>query len=258
VLFVVVGFGLIGFVDDYRKLVRGNSTGLTARRKLVAQFGLALLFAVAVYLLPSYSSQMTVPFFKRLLPDLGPLYIPFMVLVVVGTSNAVNLTDGLDGLATGPSLVAFVVYAIFSYVTGHRLLAAYLQVQYIAGVGEVTVFCGAMIGAALGFLWFNTYPAAIFMGDVGSLALGAGLGAVGVVTKQEILLFLVGGIFVLETLSVIIQVASFKLTGKRVFRMAPLHHHFELKGWAEPKVIVRFWIIALILALFALSTLKLR
>ncbi|NPA24722.1 MAG: phospho-N-acetylmuramoyl-pentapeptide-transferase [Deltaproteobacteria bacterium] len=258
VLFVVVGFGLIGFVDDYRKLVRGNSTGLTARRKLVAQFGLALLFAVVVYLLPSYSSRMTVPFFKRLLPDLGVFYIPFMVLVVVGTSNAVNLTDGLDGLATGPSLVAFVVYAIFSYVAGHRLLAAYLQVQYVAGVGEVTVFCGAMIGAALGFLWFNTYPAAIFMGDVGSLALGAGLGAVGVVTKQEILLFLVGGIFVLETLSVIIQVASFKLTGKRVFRMAPLHHHFELKGWAEPKVIVRFWIIALILALFALSTLKLR
>ncbi len=258
VLFVVVAFGLIGFVDDYRKLVRGNSTGLTARRKLAAQFGVALLFAVVVYLLPGYSSRMTIPFFKRLLPDLGLFYIPFMVLVVVGTSNAVNLTDGLDGLATGPSLVAFVVYAIFSYVTGHRLLAAYLQVQYIAGVGEVTVFCGAMIGAALGFLWFNTYPAAIFMGDVGSLALGAGLGAVGVVTKQEILLFLVGGIFVLETLSVIIQVVSFKLTGKRVFRMAPLHHHFELKGWAEPKVIVRFWIIALILALFALSTLKLR
>jgi phospho-N-acetylmuramoyl-pentapeptide-transferase len=258
VLMVVVGYGLIGFVDDYRKLVRGNSTGLTARQKFLGQVGVALLFAIFIYLLPSYSTRMTVPFFKRFLPDLGLFYIPFIVLVVVGTSNAVNLTDGLDGLATGPSLVGFVVYAIFSYVTGHHLLASYLQGQYIAGVGEITVFCGAMIGAALGFLWFNTYPAAIFMGDVGSLALGAGLGAVGVVTKQEILLFLVGGIFVLETLSVIIQVASFKLTGKRVFRMAPLHHHFELKGWAEPKVIVRFWIIALILALFALSTLKLR
>jgi len=258
VLLLVSAFGLIGFVDDYRKLVRSSSTGLTARQKFLAQIGMALLFAVFIYLLPSYSTRLTVPFCKWLLPDLGFWYIPFIVLVVVGTSNAVNLTDGLDGLATGPSLVAFVVYAIFSYVAGHRLLSAYLQIQYIPGAGEITVFCGAMIGAALGFLWFNTYPAAIFMGDVGSLALGAGLGAVGVVTKQEILLFLVGGIFVLETLSVIIQVASFKLTGRRVFRMAPLHHHFELKGWAEPKVIVRFWIIALILALFALSTLKLR
>ena len=258
VLLLVSAFGLIGFVDDYRKLVRSSSTGLTARQKFLAQIGMALLFAVFIYLLPSYSTRLTVPFCKWLLPDLGFWYIPFIVLVVVGTSNAVNLTDGLDGLATGPSLVAFVVYAIFCYVAGLRLLSAYLQIQYIPGGGEITVFCGAMIGAALGFLWFNTYPAAIFMGDVGSLALGAGLGAVGVVTKQEILLFLVGGIFVLETLSVIIQVASFKLTGRRVFRMAPLHHHFESKGWAEPKVIVRFWIIALILALVALSTLKLR
>jgi phospho-N-acetylmuramoyl-pentapeptide-transferase len=258
VLLLVSAFGLIGFVDDYRKLVRSSSTGLTARQKFLAQIGMALLFAVFIYLLPSYSTRLTVPFCKWLLPDLGFWYIPFIVLVVVGTSNAVNLTDGLDGLATGPSLVAFVVYAIFSYVAGHRLLSAYLQIQYIPGAGEITVFCGAMIGAALGFLWFNTYPAAIFMGDVGSLALGAGLGAVGVVTKQEILLFLVGGIFVLETLSVIIQVASFKLTGRRVFRMAPLHHHFELKGWAEPKVIVRFWIIAVVLALVAISTLKLR
>ena len=255
---VVMGFGAIGFVDDYRKLVRGNSTGLSARQKLAAQFGVALLFSLIVYMLPGYSTVLTVPFFKHLLPDFGIFYIPFMALVVVGTSNAVNLTDGLDGLATGPSLVAFAVYMIFTYIAGHRLLADYLQVQHVVGVGEVAVFCGAMIGATLGFLWFNTYPAAIFMGDVGSLALGAGLGAVAVVTKQELLLFLVGGIFVLETLSVIIQVASFKLTGKRVFRMAPIHHHFELKGWAEPKVIVRFWIIALILALFALSTLKLR
>ncbi|MCK5915657.1 MAG: phospho-N-acetylmuramoyl-pentapeptide-transferase [Deltaproteobacteria bacterium] len=258
VLAVVTGFGAIGFVDDYRKLVQGNSTGLSARQKLVAQLGFALIFAFLVYVLPGYSTNLTVPFFKRVLPDFGIFYIPLMAIVVVGTSNAVNLTDGLDGLATGPSLVAFAVYMIFCYVAGHRILAEYLQVQYVVGVGEVAVFCGAMIGAALGFLWFNTYPAAIFMGDVGSLALGAGLGAVGVVTKQELLLFLVGGIFVLETLSVIIQVASFKMTGKRVFRMAPLHHHFELKGWAEPKVIVRFWIIALILALFALSTLKLR
>ncbi len=258
VLLVVAVFGMIGFVDDYRKLVRRSSTGLTAWQKMTAQIGVALLFALAIWLLPGYSERLTVPFCKRLLPDLGFWYVPFVVLVVVGTSNAVNLTDGLDGLATGPSLVAFVVYAIFGYVAGHRLLSAYLQIQYVPGVGEITVFCGAMSGAALGFLWFNTYPAAIFMGDVGSLALGAGLGAVGVVTKQEILLLLVGGIFVLETLSVIIQVASFKLTGRRVFRMAPLHHHFELKGWAEPKVIVRFWIIALILALMALSTLKLR
>ena len=258
VLAVVLSFGAIGFVDDYRKLVKANSIGLSARQKLAAQFIVASIFAIIVYLLPGYSTTLTVPFLKRLLPDFGLFYIPFIAIVVVGTSNAVNLTDGLDGLATGPSLVAFVVYMIFSYVAGHRLLAEYLQIQYVVGVGETAVFCGAMIGAALGFLWFNTYPAAIFMGDVGSLALGAGLGAVAAVTKQEILLFLVGGIFVLETLSVIIQVASFKLTGKRVFRMAPLHHHFELKGWAEPKVIVRFWIIALILALFALSTLKLR
>ncbi|HDS16368.1 MAG TPA: phospho-N-acetylmuramoyl-pentapeptide-transferase [Proteobacteria bacterium] len=255
---VVLAFGAIGFVDDYRKILKKNSRGLSARQKLGAQFAVALIFALAVYALPGYSSVLTVPFFKKILPDFGLLYIPFMALVVVGTSNAVNLTDGLDGLATGPSLVAFAVYLIFSYVAGHRLLAEYLQVQYVSGVGEMAVFCGAMIGAALGFLWFNTYPAAIFMGDVGSLALGAGLGAVAAVTKQEMLLFLVGGIFVLETLSVIIQVASFKLTGRRVFRMAPLHHHFELKGWAEPKVIVRFWIIALILALLALSSLKLR
>jgi phospho-N-acetylmuramoyl-pentapeptide-transferase len=258
VLAVVVGFGAIGFIDDYRKLVQGNSTGLSARQKLVGQFGVAALFGLMVYVLPGYSTTLTVPFFKYLQPDFGIFYIPFIALVVVGTSNAVNLTDGLDGLATGPSLVAFAVYMIFTYITGHRLLADYLQIQHVVGVGEVAVFCGAMIGAALGFLWFNTYPAAIFMGDVGSLALGGGLGAVAVVTKQELLLFLVGGIFVLETLSVIIQVASFKLTGRRVFRMAPLHHHFELKGWAEPKVIVRFWIIALILALFALSSLKLR
>ena len=258
VLAVVIGFGAIGFVDDYRKLVQGNSTGLSARQKLIGQIGVATLFSLIVYMLPGYSTTLTVPFFKHLQPDFGIFYIPFMALVVVGTSNAVNLTDGLDGLATGPSLVAFAVYMIFTYIAGHRLLADYLQVQHVVGVGEVAVFCGAMIGATLGFLWFNTYPAAIFMGDVGSLSLGGGLGAVAVVTKQELLLFLVGGIFVLETLSVIIQVASFKLTGKRVFRMAPVHHHFELKGWAEPKVIVRFWIIALILALFALSTLKLR
>ncbi len=258
VLVVVIGFGMIGFVDDYRKLVQGNSTGLSARQKLIGQIGVATVFSLMVYMLPGYSTILTIPFFKHMLPDFGIFYIPFMVLVVVGTSNAVNLTDGLDGLATGPSLVAFAVYMIFTYIAGHRILADYLQVQHIVGVGEVAIFCGAMIGAALGFLWFNTYPAAIFMGDVGSLALGAGLGAVAAVTKQELLLFLVGGIFVLETLSVIIQVASFKLTGKRVFRMAPIHHHFELKGWAEPKVIVRFWIIALILALFALSTLKLR
>jgi len=188
-------------------LVKGNSTGLSARQKLAAQFVVALIFAFVVYLLPGYSTILTVPFFKHISPDFGFFYIPFMAIVVVGTSNAVNLTDGLDGLATGPSLVAFAVYMIFSYVAGHHLLAEYLQVQYVVGVGETAIFCGAMIGAALGFLWFNSYPAEIFMGDVGSLALGAGLGAVAAVTKQEILLLLVGGIFVLETLSVIIQVA---------------------------------------------------
>jgi len=258
VLLVAMAFGLIGFVDDYRKMVHKNAKGLSARKKLGLQILVAGIFSSFLYLLPSYPSTLMLPFLKRIAPDLGCWYIPFSILVVVGTSNAVNLTDGLDGLATGPSIIAFSVYLIFVYLAGHRLMSNYLQIVYLPGVGELSVFCGAMVGSLLGFLWFNTYPADIFMGDVGSLSLGSCLGAIAVMTKQEIVLMLVGGIFVLETLSVIIQVVSFKLIGKRVFRMAPLHHHFELKGWAEPKVIVRFWIISIMLSLLALSTLKLR
>ncbi len=258
VVLVALAFGAVGFVDDYRKMVHKNSKGLSARKKFGLQILIAGLFSICLYLLPSYPSTLMMPFLKRVVPDLGCWYIPFAVLVVVGASNAVNLTDGLDGLATGPSIIAFSVYLIFAYLAGHRLMSGYLQIVYLPGVGELAVFCGAMVGSLLGFLWFNTYPADIFMGDVGSLSLGSCLGAVAVMTKQEIVLLLVGGIFVLETLSVIIQVASFKLIGKRVFRMAPLHHHFELKGWAEPKVIVRFWIISIMLSLLALSTLKLR
>ena len=258
VVLVALAFGSIGFVDDYRKMVHKNSKGLSARKKFGLQILVAGIFSACLYLLPSYPSTLMMPFLKRVVPDLGCWYIPFAVLVVVGTSNAVNLTDGLDGLATGPSIIAFSVYLIFAYLAGHRLMSGYLQIVYLPGVGELAIFCGAMVGSLLGFLWFNTYPADIFMGDVGSLSLGSCLGAVAVMTKQEIVLMLVGGIFVLETLSVIIQVASFKLIGKRVFRMAPLHHHFELKGWAEPKVIVRFWIISIMLSLLALSTLKLR
>jgi phospho-N-acetylmuramoyl-pentapeptide-transferase len=201
----------------------------------------------------------TVPFLKNVQPDLGWGYVLFTMLVIVGASNAVNLTDGLDGLAIGPLAIVAATYMVFAYVTGHVKFAQYLQINYVAGVGEIAVFCGAMVGAGLGFLWFNAYPAQVFMGDVGSLSLGSAIGAVAIITKQEILLVLVGGLFVIETLSVIFQVSYFKLTGgKRIFRMAPLHHHFELKGWAEPKVIVRFWIIAIALALVAMSTLKLR
>ncbi|MBN2333557.1 MAG: phospho-N-acetylmuramoyl-pentapeptide-transferase [Deltaproteobacteria bacterium] len=258
VIMVALSFGFIGFIDDYRKMVHKNAKGLSARKKLGLQLLVGVFFTCCLFFMSSYPSTLMVPFFKRFVPDLGWWYIPFGTLVVVGASNAVNLTDGLDGLATGPSIISFSVYLLFAYLAGNLRLAEYLQITYLPGVGELAIFCGAMVGALLGFLWFNTYPAAIFMGDVGSLALGSCLGAVAVMTKQEMVLLLVGGIFVLETLSVIIQVLSFKLIGKRVFRMAPLHHHFELKGWAEPKVIVRFWIISIMLALLALSTLKLR
>jgi phospho-N-acetylmuramoyl-pentapeptide-transferase len=217
-----------------------------------------VVVGLSLYNLPAYSTQLSVPFFKDFNPDLGWLYIPFIVLVLVGASNAVNLTDGLDGLAIGPVTVAAVAYTIVAYVTGHAKFAGYLLINHIEGAGELAIFCGAMVGASLGFLWFNTYPASIFMGDVGSLPLGAALGTVAVMTKHELLLVLVGGIFVIEALSVIFQVTSYKSRGKRVFLMAPIHHHFELKGWEEPKVIVRFWIIAIILALLSLSTLKLR
>jgi phospho-N-acetylmuramoyl-pentapeptide-transferase len=259
VLLVLVGFGLIGFMDDYLKQVVKRSKGLSGRGKLIFQTILALIASGLVVAQPDFNTQVTLPFFKQISPDLGWWYVLFAVFVIVGASNAVNLTDGLDGLAIGPMAIAAAAYMIFAYVAGNIKVADYLQIQYVAGCGEVTVFCGAMIGAGLGFLWFNAYPAQVFMGDVGSLSLGGSLGAVAVITKQEIVLVIVGGLFVMEALSVIFQVAYFKLThGKRIFRMAPLHHHFELKGWPEPKVIVRFWIIAIALALLSMSTLKLR
>ena len=259
VLLVTVGYGTIGFADDYLKLIKKQNKGLGVRGKFLAQTVLAIVTGILVYWRPDFNTVVTIPFFKNISPDLGWGYILFAALVIVGTSNAVNLTDGLDGLAIGPAIIVAATYMIFAYVAGHVKIANYLQINYVPGSGELSVFCGAIAGAGFGFLWFNTYPAQIFMGDVGSLSLGAAIGSVAVITKQEILLVLVGGLFVIEALSVIFQVAFFKMThGRRIFRMAPLHHHFELKGWSEPKVIVRFWIIAIILALIAMSTLKLR
>lgn len=259
VLLVTFGNGLIGFMDDYLMQVKKRSKGLTARGKLILQLIIALITGLLVYSRPDFNTQVTVPFFKNIAPDLGWGYVFFAALVIVGTSNAVNLTDGLDGLAIGPAIIVAVTYMVFAYVAGHIKIAQYLQINYVAGSAEITVFCGALAGAGFGFLWFNTYPAQVFMGDVGSLSLGGALGSVAVITKQEILLALVGGLFVVEALSVIFQVGYFKMThGRRIFKMAPLHHHFELKGWPEPKVIVRFWIIAIILALISMSTLKLR
>jgi len=231
---------------------------LRGKYKFTLQIAVATLVAIALYYLPAYSTTLSVPFFKNFNPDLGWFYIPFVIIIIVGASNAVNLTDGLDGLAIGPVIVVTLVYTIITYVAGHAKLADYLLIPFINGSGELAILCGAVFGAGLGFLWFNTYPASVFMGDVGSLPLGALLGTVAVIAKHELLLVIVGGIFVVETVSVIFQVASYKLHGKRVFLMAPLHHHYELKGWQEPKIIVRFWIIAIILGLLALSTLKLR
>ncbi len=259
VMFVTLSFGAIGFVDDYLKVVRRNSSGLSAFSKFSLQIAAALMVALALYHYPLYDSRLNVPFFKKIVVDLDWGYVPLMVFIIVGASNAVNLTDGLDGLAISPLIVAFGSYLVFAYLAGHIKLAEYLQIPYISGAGEVSILCGAVAGAGLGFLWYNAYPAEIFMGDVGSLSLGAILGTVAIITKQEIVLLMVGGLFVFEALSVIFQVAYFKLTGgQRIFRMAPIHHHFELKGWPEPKVIVRFWIIAIILALLSFSTLKLR
>jgi phospho-N-acetylmuramoyl-pentapeptide-transferase len=253
-------FGMIGFVDDYLKLIRRRNLGLMARYKFPAQVAVGLILGGVLVFFPvdHFETRISFPFFKNLLLDLGWFYIIFVMLVVVGTSNAVNLTDGLDGLAIGPTLVATTTYLAIVYLAGHAEFSSYLQIVFVKGAGELTVFCGALLGAGLGFLWFNTYPASVFMGDMGSLALGGALGTVAVISKQEILLLIVGGIFVIETLSVIVQVISYRLTGRRIFQMAPLHHHFELKGWPEPKIIVRFWIISIILALVALSTLKLR
>lgn len=259
VLLVTVGFGLIGFLDDYRKLAGKNSRGLSGKTRLTAEMIIALFVGVILYFKPGFSAQVTIPFFKTVLPNLGWGYILLCVFIIVGAANAVNLTDGLDGLATGPAGICFATYLLFAYFAGNIRIAHYLQIPYVPGAGELSVFCGAFMGAALGFLWFNSHPAEIFMGDVGSLSMGGALGTVALITKQEILLAIVGGVFVMETFSVIFQVGYFKLTGgKRIFRMAPIHHHFELKGWAESKVIVRFWIISILLALLAISTLKLR
>ncbi len=257
VLTITFSYGLIGFLDDYLKISKKNSKGLAGKKKLAGQFIIAGIICT-LYYLHFDNGELRFPFFKDLRIDLGWLYIPFSALVIVGSSNAVNLTDGLDGLAIGPVMTTASTFAILSYVAGHSKIAEYLQIPYLPGSGELAIFCACLVGAGMGFLWYNTYPAQVFMGDVGSLPLGGALGTVAVFTKNEILLAIIGGIFVIEAISVITQVASFKLTGKRIFRMAPIHHHFELKGWPEPKVIVRFWIISIMLAIVGLMSLKLR
>ena len=260
VLFVTLAFGIIGYVDDYKKLILQNPDGLSAKQKLFWQSAAALIAAVALYLMAvdEVSTSLLIPYFKDLSLPLGIFQIVVTFVFIVGFSNAVNLTDGLDGLAIMPTVLVGGALGVFAYLTGNVNFSEYLDIPYVSGTGEVLVFCAALAGAGLGFLWFNTYPAQVFMGDIGALSLGAALGVVAVVVRQEIVLAIMGGVFVVETVSVIIQVASFKLTGRRVFRMAPLHHHFELKGWAEPKVIVRFWIITVILVLIGLASLKIR
>ena len=260
VLLTTLAFGAIGWMDDYRKIVNKDPRGIGARAKFFWQtlFGLAAALFLYYGAKSPAETQLIVPFLKNVVLDLGPFFVLFAYLVIVGSSNAVNLTDGLDGLAIMPTVMVAAALGIFAYVIGHIKFAGYLGFPYIPGVGEVLIVCAAIVGAGLGFLWFNTYPAMVFMGDIGALALGAALGVVAVAVRQEIVLFIMGGVFVMETVSVILQVASFKLTGKRIFRMAPLHHHFELKGWPEPRVIVRFWIISLILVLIGLATLKIR
>ena len=259
-LLALIAFGAVGWVDDYRKVVERDSRGLPARWKYFWQSLIGFAIASYLFLTAEVSAEtaLYVPFFKDIALPMGYLFIPFSYFVIVGSSNAVNLTDGLDGLAILPTVMVATGLGTIAYLTGHTNFADYLNIPYLEGSGELVIFCGAIAGAGLGFLWFNTYPAMVFMGDVGALALGAALGVVAVAIRHEIVLVIMGGIFVLETLSVIIQVASFKLTGKRVFRMAPIHHHFELKGWPEPRVIVRFWIITVMLVLFGLATLKLR
>jgi phospho-N-acetylmuramoyl-pentapeptide-transferase len=260
VLLTTLAFGGIGWADDYKKLVLRNSKGLSARTKYSWQSGVGLTAALLLYFTAQtpVETQLIVPFFKTVAINLGWLFIPLTYFVIVGSSNAVNLTDGLDGLAIVPTAMVSGALAVFCYASGNRIFADYLGIPHVPGSGELIVFCGALVGSGLGFLWFNTYPAQVFMGDVGALALGAALGIVAVVVRQELVLFVMGGVFVMETVSVILQVASFKLTGRRIFRMAPLHHHFELKGWPEPRVIVRFWIITVMLVLFGLATLKIR
>ncbi|MBI3030684.1 MAG: phospho-N-acetylmuramoyl-pentapeptide-transferase [Candidatus Rokubacteria bacterium] len=258
IILITAGLGFIGLLDDIRKL--RTKRGLSTRQKFGAQVLLVAALLLSLYLFPvdGFSTRLAIPFFKGWLVSLGWLWIPFALLVIVGASNAVNLTDGLDGLAIGPVIMAGGAFAILAYLTGNFIAAEYLKIPNVKGAGELTIFCGALVGASLGFLWFNSYPAQVFMGDVGSLALGGAIGGLAVLTKAELLLPLIGGLYVVEAGSVIIQVVSFKLTGRRVFRMAPLHHHYELAGWAEPKIIVRFWIVSFVLALLALTTLKLR
>ncbi len=255
---LTVGYGFLGFLDDYTKVTEGDSAGLSVRNKLVWQTTMALGAAVAIYTAPSFEPILAVPFFKNVAPNVGWGFIPIAAFVIVATSNAVNLTDGLDGLAIGPVMIAAGTFLILSYAAGNLVIADYLAIEYVSGAGQLAIFCGALVGGGLGFLWFNASPAQLFMGDVGSLALGGALGTIAVLIHQELLLAIVGGIFVVETLSVIIQVASFKLTGRRVFLMAPIHHHYEKLGWPEQKIVVRFWIVSIILGLVALSSLKLR
>jgi phospho-N-acetylmuramoyl-pentapeptide-transferase len=260
VLFVTIGFGAIGWIDDYKKIVYGDSRGLTARIKYLWQSVVGLTAALALFHTAQFpiETQLIVPFIKDILIDLGWIYVVLTYFVIVGSSNAVNLTDGLDGLPILPTVLVGGALGVFAYVTGNINFSSYLGIPYVPGVGEMVIFCGAIVGSGLGFLWFNTYPAQVFMGDVGALALGAALGAIAVIVRQEIVLFIMGGLFVAETMSVIVQVASFKLTGRRIFRMAPLHHHYELKGWPEPRIIVRFWIITVVLVLIGLASLKVR
>ena len=259
-IFIVASFGLLGAYDDYKKIKFKNSSGVSFKFKIIAQIIIAIIGILLLNYFSDHSElkNLHFPFFKNLIINLGWFFIPFSVFIIVGSSNAVNLTDGLDGLATVPVILVASCFAFISYVTGNLVFSNYLQIPYIVGVGEVSIFCGSIIGACLGFLWFNAPPAKIFMGDTGSLALGGSLGAVGIITKHEIVLAITGGLFVLEAVSVIIQVVSFKLTGKRVFKMAPIHHHFEKKGWEESTVVIRFWIISIILAMIGLATLKLR
>ncbi len=260
VLFVTAGFGAIGWVDDYKKIALGNSKGLSAKAKYLWQSVLGFIAAYVLFMTAEMpiETSLIVPFFKDFVLELGWFYIILAYLVIVGSSNAVNLTDGLDGLAILPTVLVGGALGVFAYVTGNTNFAGYLGIPYVPGVGEMVVFCGALVGAGLGFLWFNTYPAQVFMGDVGALALGAALGTLAVIVRQELVLFIMGGIFVVEPISVVLQVASYKLTGRRIFRMAPIHHHFELKGWPEPRIIVRFWIITVILVLIGLASLKIR
>lgn len=260
VMFVTAGFGVIGWIDDYKKIALGNSKGLSAKHKYLWQSVVALTAAYILFTTAKLpiETQLIVPFFKSIAIDLGWVYVLLAYFVIVGSSNAVNLTDGLDGLAILPTVLVGGALGVFAYVTGNTNFSGYLGIPYVPGVGEVVIFCGAIVGAGLGFLWFNTYPAQVFMGDVGALALGAALGVVAVIVRQELALFIMGGIFVVETISVVLQVASYKLTGRRIFRMAPLHHHYELKGWPEPRIIVRFWIITVILVLIGLASLKVR